>query len=86
MVACLTQTVKLETDRYYTKLQRWKNHHEQFPLLSYGQSRLRCPKQQISVAGRTVTAQRASMAPEKVEDVVSVNTNIRQLREFNMKK
>ena len=33
-----------------------------------------------------MTAQRASMAPEKVEDVVKVNTNIRQLREFNMKK
>ena len=40
----------------------------------------------FSVAVRTVTAQRASMNPEKVEDVVTVNTNIRLLRQFGLKK
>ena len=40
----------------------------------------------FSVAGRTVTAQRASMNPEKVEDMVTVNTNIRLLGQFGLKK
>ena len=40
----------------------------------------------FSVAGRTVTAKRASMNPEKVEDMVTVNTNIRLLEQFGLKK
>ena len=40
----------------------------------------------FSVAGRTVTAQRGNQSPEKVEDVVIVNSNCRILREMGMMK
>ena len=56
------------------KLDRWRNHQEQFPLLSYCVPVASSKSERVfSVAGRTVTAQWANLSPEKVEDVVVVN-------------
>ena len=75
------------------QLDWWRNHQEQFPLLSYcvrvvfavpvASSK---SERVFSVAGRTVTAQRANLSPEKVEDVVIVNSNVSILREMGMWK
>ena len=75
------------------QLDRWRNHQEQFPLLSYcvrvvfavpvASSK---SERVFSVAGRTVTAQRANLSPEKVEDVVIVNSNCSILMEMGMMK
>ena len=40
----------------------------------------------FSVAGRTVTAKRAMNPEVEVEDMVTVDTNIRLLRQFGLKK
>ena len=71
----------------------WRNHQEQFPLLSYcARVVFAVPvassksERVFSVAGRTVTAQRANLNPEKVEDVVIVNSNCSILREMGMMK
>ena len=90
---CLSYEELPDASSDVEQLQWWKNHQEQFPLLAHmvrvvfavtvASSK---SERVFSVAGRTVTAQRASMNPEKVEDMVTVNTNIRLLRQFGLKK
>ena len=91
MVACLTQTVKLSTDttRSYRdgRTTRSSSHSCHMVRVVFAVPVASSKSERVfSVVGRTVTAQRASMAPEKVEDVVTVNTNIRLLRQFGLKK
>ena len=91
MVACLTQTVGLTTDTTQSyrdgRTTRSSSNSCHMVRVVFAVPVASSKSERVySVVGRTVTAQRASIAPEKVKDVVTVNTNIRQLREFNMKK
>ena len=75
------------------QLEWWKNHREQFPLLSFivrvvfaipaASSK---SERVFSVAGRMVTAMRANLDTEKVEELVIVKTNLSILRELGLRK
>ena len=75
------------------QLERWKNHQEQFPLLSH-LVRIVFPvpavssksERVFSAAGNVVTAKRASLNPEKVEDLVIVKCNLWLLKGMGMRK
>ena len=75
------------------QLERWKNHQEQFPLLSH-LVRIVFPvpaassksERVFSAAGNVVTAKRASLNPEKVEDLVIVKCNLSLLKGMGMRK
>ncbi len=90
---CLSYEALPDASSDVDQLDWWKQHKEQFPLLSFlvrvvfavpvASSK---SERVFSVAGRTVTAQRANMNPEKVQDIVIVNTNLRILREMGLRK
>ena len=78
---------------FVDQLERWKNHQEQFPLLSHlvrivfsvpaASSK---SERVFSAAGNVVTAKRASLNPEKVEDLVIVKCNLSLLKGMGMRK
>ena len=65
------------------QLERWKNHQEQFPLLSH-LVRIVFPvpaassksERVFSASGNVVTAKRASLNSEKMEDLVIVKMQL----------
>ena len=75
------------------QLERWKNHQEQFPLLSH-LVRIVFPvpaassksERVFSASGNVVTAKRASLNPEKVKDLVIVKCNLSLLKGMGMRK
>ena len=68
----------------------WKDHQQQFPLLSYlARVVFAVPaassksEQVFSVAGNIVTLiKRASLNPEKVEQLIVIKCNMQLLRQF----
>ena len=75
------------------QLERWKNHQEQFPLLSH-LVRIVFPvpaassksERVFSASGNVVTAKRASLNSEKMEDLVIVKCNLSLLKDMGMRK
>ena len=75
------------------QLEWWKNHQVQFPLLSH-LVRIVFPvlaassksERVFSAAVNVVTAKRASLNPEKVEDLVIVKCNLSLLKGMGMRK
>ena len=78
---------------FVDQFERWKNHQEQFPLLSH-LVRIVFPvpaassksERVFSASGNVVTAKRASLNPEKVEDLVIVKCNLSLLKGMGMRK
>ena len=72
----------------------WGKHHEtQFPLLAklvkvvFPVPAASSKSEQVSsVAGNVVTPKRAKLNPEKVEDLVVVNCNLRLLKTMGSRK
>ena len=90
---CLSYEALPDTDCDVVQLEWWKNNQEQFPLLSYlvwviFAVPVASTKSErvFSVAGNIVTAKRANLNPERVENIVIVNTNIWILREMGIRK
>ena len=75
------------------QLDWWKNHKEQFPLLSFlvrvvyaipvASSK---SEHVFSVAGRIISGSRAKLDTKKVEDLVIVKSNLSILKELGMRK
>ena len=75
------------------QLDWWKNHKEQFPLLSYlvrivfavpvASSK---SERVFSVAGNTVTPQRVRLGADTTESLVILKTNLGILREMGIRK
>ena len=75
------------------QLNWWKNHQEQFPVLSFMVRivfAVPCASSKservFSVAGNTCTPKRASMGTDTLEDCVIVKSNLPLLREMGLKK
>ena len=74
------------------QLDWWKQHKEQFPILSH-LVRVVFPvpaassKSELvfSAAGNTVTPKRANLNPEKVADLVVVQSNLQLLKSMGMR-
>ena len=71
----------------------WKVKATLFPLLSYLARFVLCipaasskSERVFSAAGQIVTAKRASLNPEKVEDLVIMTCNSRLLEDFAIEK
>ena len=81
-----------DADSGVDQLLWWKMHETQFPLLSHmARIVFAVPaassksERVFSVAGNTVTPKRACLAPNKVEHLVTIKTNLRPLRQFGSK-
>ena len=81
-----------DADSGVDQLLWWKMHETQFPLLSHmARIVFAVPaassksERVFSVAGNTVTPKRACLAPNKVEHLVTIKTNLRLLRQFGSK-
>ena len=81
-----------DADSGVAQLLWWKMHETQFPLLSHmARIVFAVPaassksERVFSVAGNTVTPKRACLAPNKVEHLVTIKTNLRLLRQFGSK-
>ena len=74
-------------------LEWWRRHQDLLPLLAFmvrvvfavpvASSK---SERVFSVAGNVVTARRATMDPEKVEDIVIIKSNMPILREMGRRK
>ena len=91
---CMTyETVIPEAASELDQLDRWRRHQEALPLLSYlVRVTFAVPvassksERVFSVAGNTVTAKRAGLDPETVEECVVVKSNVSLQRELGLRK
>ena len=81
-----------DADSGIDQLLWWKDHQQQFPLLSYlARVVFAVPaassksEQVFSVAGNIVTLKRASLNPEKVEQLIVIKCIMQLLRQFGRK-
>ena len=87
------ETVIKEAEEGEDILEWWSKHQAILPLLSYMARVLFAvpassskSERVFSVAGNVVTAKRARLDPEKVEDLVILKTNVPILRQMGMRK
>ena len=91
---CTTyKTVIPEAGSDVDQLDWWRRHQEALPLLSFlVRVTFAVPvassksERVFSVAGNTVTAKRACLSPETVEECVVVKSNVSLLRELGLRK
>ena len=91
---CMTyETVIPEAASEVDQLDWWRRHQEALPLLSFlVRVTFAVPvassksERVFSVAGNTVTAKRACLSPETVEECVVVKSNVSLLRELGLRK
>ena len=90
---CQSYELLPDADTDVNILEWWKNHTEQFPLLSF-LTRVVLPvpaassksERVFSVAGNVVRPKRSGLGCDKVEDLVTMKCNLMLLKEMGIRK